>query len=120
MEYIHRVSSIPGLSPVQHLECTLEAVLLCTRMAYNKTAMLFTYIAAMLAADMGNIHMATALVNRCLDLCGSGALDSKEEGCWYSVKATLLAHLISFYQEMQDTVQCARYAMLLFDYNHIL
>ncbi|RYY72848.1 hypothetical protein EON63_20325, partial [archaeon] len=65
------MSSIPGLSPVQHLECTLEAVLLCARRAYTKTAALFMYIAAMLAADMGNIQMATTLVNRCMDMYGT-------------------------------------------------
>lgn len=109
VEALLRALAVQQLSPVQALEVAVESALLCTSspisMDLQRKALLFTYLASLMAGDMGNLAAAEALVQQAHVLGGAGM--------WKKVEARLLTHAIVFAQQAQaesapDTQACAR------------
>lgn len=112
-EYILRGMAVPGLSPVQQIECAVEGALILQRMGLMRKCALLLYISALMAADMGNMLAADELISKALSIYEIGPCGSTPAGkasMWKNLEATLLASAAMFAQENLDTENCARWA----------
>lgn len=54
--------AIPGLSPMQQIECILEGSLICKRLGLHRKHALFVYLAALISTENNHTSLAYNLV----------------------------------------------------------
>ena len=72
IEYVMRAVSVPGLNPLQQIECILECAMIFYRLRLTRKYSLFLYIASLMTADSGNYETADHLLIQACKQLGCG------------------------------------------------